>query len=348
MSAHRDHLADGLTAEEEALLQQYGQQNPPTGTEQPAERVVEGGPTEQEREAGQAPPEPRGGQPVDEHPDNLPFLSLETDEAAAEIRRRLEEDPAELVQRLRNGTLRLSDYTRKTKKAAELTKQAEEQLRQAQEAQEQFRQQYAEQRPLPPSPQQPPPPPGPQGVMDPETFASWYERQHGRQATQADYLCYRVDAMVEPLVDKKVQERTSKFQQDIMEREMQQIQTRAEAQYEELCKEFPEASDPLVRGELASLLAQLNTDLSKGDEMRRAYLFSHPELLDKAREQGLDRRKQQVERREQEAAPPPGGGSIGTTTVPVKSTNLDDIAEAQKKDPALIQRLVGLYQSMRG
>lgn len=352
MSRATDQATGGLSPEDEELLSRYGSQ-PGLGQtgEEAAEEVSEATQTEQGDEPGQAPrqespaSDQRREEPAGEHPENLPFLSLEPDEAAAELRRRLEEDPAEIIQRLKNGTLRLSDYTRKTKEAAELRREAEELARQFQDQQQRAQQQPSqEQRD---QQQQGRPPQGPQ-MMDVETFARWFEQEHGREPTQADYVSYRVDAMVEPLVEKKVQERVGAFEQSIREREVAQIQDRLVGQYEELCEEFPEAGDPSVQMELASLLAQLDTDLSGGDEVRRAYLYAHPEVLEKAREGALEGRQKQVERRESEAPQPPGGGGIDTAQVTPKSTNLDDIAETQKKDPALIERLVGTWRSMRG
>jgi len=347
---HVDEPDGGLSPEDQELLLRYGGQPEPSAGEQPLNGVdtdqsdANGEPRQAQRQ------EPGSGQPAGEHPDNLPFLSLSTEEFQAELQRRLEEDPAELQTRLNNGTLRLTDYHRKTESVAEQRRQADALMAQAQEAQRQFQEQYSQPQQQGQPPAQPPPP---TPLMDVETFASDFRAKHGREPTQADYFNYRVDAQVgarlEAAVDAKVTERTSKFEQTLMEREMEQIEGRAAAQYEELCREFPAAGDPSIKAELATILARMGSDLSGGDEMRRAYLFAHPELLNQAREEGLNGRLQQVERRESEAAPPPGNaGATVTTEVKPNSTNLDDIAAAQKKDPALMEKLVGLYNSMRG
>ena len=341
-----DQPVVGLTAEEEALLAQYGGggdlPSQPTG-EPASEGVSSDHQTNRTEEPGQAPrQESRRDQPADEHPENLPFLFLEDDEQVIEeVRRRLEEEPLDLIKRLRNGAQRLSDYTRKTKAAADLRREAEELMRQAQETQERLRQQQT------PPPQQPPQ--SPPTMMDIETYAQWFRQQYGREPTQADYLNYRLDALVESRLEAKVLEHTSKFEEQLKEREVQQAMQRLSAQYEELCREFPDAGDPQVQFEIADYLARMQSDLSGGDEVRRAYFALHgPELLERVRNEALNRRREQVERRRQEAAPPPGNAAAATTAVRPRSTSLDDIAEAQKNDPTLRQRLAELYHSMRG
>jgi len=336
-----------LSPEDEDLLARYGADAAPQGlslVDEDADAGVTPDQTAQDARPGQAQaPEPQQGQPT-EHPDNLPFLDQDDAQAAAELRRRLDENPMELIERLRGGTLRLRDYTQKNQARAEREREMElreQELEQAQRELEQLRQQRQQ---LQQQRQQQPP-----QAQTLQEFVQQFEAEHGRQPTQAEWIDHqietRVQSRLDQAVEERVQERTSELEERIMAPEMEMIEQRATQQYEALCEEFPRAGRPEEREQLIEFLSRQDTRLTKGNEMRRAYLYLHPEVLDEARNAALETRQQQVERRQTDATPPPGPAAGETTRENPKTTNLDELAEQIKGDPTIQQRLSDWWQS---
>lgn len=366
-----DQPVGGLSPEEVELLGAEGFQMPTYPVTEDTADGVTNDQTEQDGEAGepqqQEPVDTDAGQPdAGEHPDNLPFLSQDDDAALQELQRLVEEDPKQLIERLRSGTMRLSDYTRKTQEVADQRRMLEQQQQLQQQAQDQFQSQYGQQQaqgsqPPPdgtqqqqqPQQQQAQPQAQPQR-LSPAAFNEQFQQEHGREATQADYLQHLVDTSMQTVAqqmrqqtEEMVQQQVEPVQQMVQQRQVAELSQRIDQQYEALCEEFSQAARPEVREELVDVLTRMDSDLASGNELRRAFLFAHPEVVDEARNAALEGRQEQVERRQAEATPPPGNAQATAPGRPA-STSYDDIAAAQKNDPSLMGQLANWYRTHVG
>lgn len=277
-----------------------------------------------EGEAAEAPEEVK---PSAKRPQEFEWMTGNREQDRARLRELAAKGSDTELDAVLDGTLRQSDYSKKTMSLADelrATKAQQQELAAAMAGINELKQSVAAVAK----------PAGPIDIVtDPVGWAQEYERTHGREPSQHDYTLAAAEAKIQQLLAQEV----APLRQQVQAQVQSRVEKETEAQWNELVTQYPFLNTPEAMAEIAEYVRATNT-YGAPNFLRSAAWAVKGEELAEARQSA---KAAAVSKAKASVPPTPSPTPPAQRRAGRSTSSFDQIAANQRKNPSIRNLLRG-------